>query len=866
MEISRPPDRVRKTLAGAIGISGNLTIGSGTTLDVSGSNFAISFTGGNWSNSGTFTPRSGTVTFDPTSGTQLLAGNTPFFNLTLQNTGATTNLGSGTNTIQSTFSKTAGSIVGGTGTTVFTGNPGSIAGSGAKEFNNLTINGGAVVTHGSGGGNVTILNDYTNNGTFTQNSGITTTFATGADGNHSFSGGGATTFGVFTINAANTVDAGSHNFSVVGAVFTVDGTFTGNTSTASFVGAGAQGIAGNGAKNFGGLLVNNAFPVTVINGTGVVDASVGGILTLTTDLTVGASAILQQSGTSAGAADVIGTVRRTDLGVTERAFGNPNNTITVGTGTAPTQMDFNLVKAAPGTFPATVKVVPRDITLTPTGGVGFSATVKLRYIDPGELTGPGITESRLILWKNIASTWTPQGGSDDAVNNFVSLPGVTSFSEWAIAEGADLTLSKANNVSNAAVTGQPWNWTLTATNAGAPATFTAGQTILSDNLPNSNINYGTPTVQNVSNITGNANISCSITSNDLTCTANGGSVTFDSNIGVSKFDVVFSATPQATGSYQNPRTGGGIAKIDPNNVLPESNETNNSPTTNTVTVGKANTTTTINSDLPDPSVVGQPVTVTWSVTVNAPGTLGAPLTGNVTVSDGTNSCFAAVSAGQCDVTFTSPGAKNLTATYAGDTNYNGSASSPATAHTVNTANTTTTITEDNPDPSASGASVTVKWTVTVNSPGAGTPTGNVTVTVSGGAETCNAPVATGQCSLALTVTGSRTITATYAGDSNFNTSNDTESHQVCGSTTVTTSADNGAGSLRQVITDACDGATITFDTAGAFSTPQTITLTGGEIAITKNLRITGPGAAANAVTISGKQTPAVCSMSTPAVR
>src|SRR6185369_17508862 len=104
--------------------------------------------------------------------------------------------------------------------------------------------------------------------------------------------------------------------------------------------------------------------------------------------------VLQQSGTSIGTADVVGTVRRTDLGVIERSFGNLNNTITINSGTAPTQMDFNLVKAAPPTFPNTVKVVPRDYTLTPTGGSGISATVKMRYIDPTELTGPGITESR----------------------------------------------------------------------------------------------------------------------------------------------------------------------------------------------------------------------------------------------------------------------------------------------------------------------------------------------------------------------------------------------------------------------------------------------------------------------------------------
>ena len=841
-----------KTLQGNTTITSDLTIAA-AALDASVSNFSFNL-GGNWTNSvgaAGFVPRSGTVTFNGSSGTQTLSGTTTFFNLTLNNAGATTSFGTSSSTVGNDLVTTAGTMDGGTGTIIFTGtgdNAGAISGAAAKSFHNLQINSPATISNLTGG-DLTITNDYTNGGTFTQSSGLTTTFATGPDAVHALSGAGTTTFGVVAINTANTVNAGSHNFNVVGATFTVSGTgiFNGNTSTVTVNnGAGAQGIAGDGAKNFGGLTINNgAFAVTVINGTGAVDASVSGILTLTTDLTVGAGAILQQSGTSAGTADVLGTVRRTDLGSplnTERPFGNLNNTITIVSGTAPNPMDFNLVKAAPGTFPATVKVVPRTYTLTPTGGAGISATVKLRYIDPPELNGPpAITESRLILWKDTtgAGNWVPQGGTVNAASNFVSLTGVSSFSPWAIAEGSDLTLSKANNTANAALTGQSWNWTLTATNTGAPATFTAGQTIILDNLPNSNLNYGTPTIQNASNITGSANISCSITSNDLTCTANGGSVTFASNIGASSFDVVFSATPQTVGSFQNPRTGGGVAQVDPNNSIAESNDTNNTAANNTVTVTKANTTTTISnaaSLTATPSVTGQPVTVQWNVTVNAPGSLGTALTGNVTVSDGTNQCVAAVSAGQCDITFTTAGAKNITATYAGDTNYNGSASTPATAHTVNAANTTTTITEDNPDSSTPGQSVTVKWTVTVNSPGSGTPTGNVNVTVSGGAETCSAAVAAGQCSLVLNATGARTITATYVGDANFNTSNDTESHAVCGGSLVTSAADDGsAGTLRQIIANACAGATITFDIPGPG--PHTIALTTGELAIAKDLNI-----------------------------
>lgn len=66
---------------------------------------------------------------------------------------------------------------------------------------------------------------------------------------------------------------------------------------------------------------------------------------------------------------------------------------------------------------------------------------------------------------------------------------------------------------------------------------------------------------------------------------------------------------------------------------------------------------------------------------------------------------------------------------------------------------------------------------------------------------------------------------------------------------VTNANDNGEGSLRYTITTACPGSTITFDTARVFATPQTITLTSGEMVIGKNLTINGTGA--NRLTVSG---------------
>jgi hypothetical protein len=206
-------------------------------------------------------------------------------------------------------------------------------------------------------------------------------------------------------------------------------------------------------------------------------------------------------------------------------------------------------------------------------------------------------------------------------------------------------------------------------------------------------------------------------------------------------------------------------------------------TSNAFAVNKADTTTTITADTPDPSVVGQAYTVAYTVSVQTPGS-GTP-TGNVTVSDGTASCTGTVVTGSCSLTSTSAGPKTLTATYAGDANFNGSTTSLGTSHQVNMANTTTTITSDTPDPSAVGEAYSVNFTVSVQTPGSGTPTGNVTV--SDGTASCTGTVATGSCSLTSTTAGAKTLIATYAGDSNFNGSTSAGApHQVNKASTTTT--------------------------------------------------------------------------------
>ncbi len=202
-----------------------------------------------------------------------------------------------------------------------------------------------------------------------------------------------------------------------------------------------------------------------------------------------------------------------------------------------------------------------------------------------------------------------------------------------------------------------------------------------------------------------------------------------------------------------------------------------------LTVDKADTTTTISSHVPSPSLPGEPVTVMFGVAVDAPGS--SVVTGSVTVSDGAGtSCSGGVGpdgSGQCRLTFSTVGAKSLTATYAGNLNLNGSVSAPVTHHVKG--NTTTIIASDLPDPSAVGVPVAVQ--VAVTSAG-GTPGGIVVVSDSAGG-TCGATLAggVGQCILNPAVVGTETITATYSGTTNFYGSSDTEAHLVVKATTTT---------------------------------------------------------------------------------
>jgi hypothetical protein len=175
------------------------------------------------------------------------------------------------------------------------------------------------------------------------------------------------------------------------------------------------------------------------------------------------------------------------------------------------------------------------------------------------------------------------------------------------------------------------------------------------------------------------------------------------------------------------------------------------------------TTTTISSS-PNPSIYGQAVTFTATVT----SYVGAPSDGEtVTFTKGTKVLGTGILSGGSAsfTTSTLPAATNyVKAVYGGDSNLLGSTSKPV-QQVVNKATTTTTLTSSL-NPSNFGQSVT--FTASVTPQFTGTVTGSVTfyngatalktVALSGGV---------GKFTTSTLASGSHNITATYNGSGNF---------------------------------------------------------------------------------------------------
>ncbi|MGC8641029.1 MAG: beta strand repeat-containing protein [Isosphaeraceae bacterium] len=215
----------------------------------------------------------------------------------------------------------------------------------------------------------------------------------------------------------------------------------------------------------------------------------------------------------------------------------------------------------------------------------------------------------------------------------------------------------------------------------------------------------------------------------------------------------------------------------------------------TQTVNQASTTTLSSST--NPSIYGQ--SVTFTATVSAATGTGTP-TGTVTFKDGTTTLGTGTLDSTGTATFststTTPlslGTHSITAVYGGDSTF-ATSTSTALSQTVNQASTTTSLTSS-ANPGAVGQTVTFTATVAAVSQGGGTPTGTVTfkdgtTTLGTGTLTSTGTATFSTSTLSL---GSHSITAVYAGDTNFSGSTSsvlTQSIVTSSSATALTSNPN----------------------------------------------------------------------------
>lgn len=202
----------------------------------------------------------------------------------------------------------------------------------------------------------------------------------------------------------------------------------------------------------------------------------------------------------------------------------------------------------------------------------------------------------------------------------------------------------------------------------------------------------------------------------------------------------------------------------------------------------------------NPSVVGQPVTLTATVTAST----GTP-TGSVVFLDGSTAITCSggtqtLSSGTatCSTTWASADSRSITAAYAGSAAYAASSSSAVT-QAVNPASTNTTVVSST-NPALVGQSVTYTASVSATAPGAGVPVGTVTfrdgstsLTCAGGSQTLSSGTAT--CVLAPGSAGSHGITAAYAGSANHLPSTSAAVSQVVSAASTTTALTTSATSI-----------------------------------------------------------------------
>jgi len=474
-------------------------------------------------------------------------------------------------------------------------------------------------------------------------------------------------------------------------------------------------------------------------------------------------------------------------------------------------------------------------TATITSGAGVP-TGTVTFTDGATTLASGVT----VNSSGVAtfSTTTLTVGSHTIAATFTGTNGYQNSSGTAAAQSVQgVTTTTATSSPNPSGIGQSVTFTATVTSSGGVPTgsvkFTDGATTLASSVAvngsgvatftTTALTSGSHTIiaaftgtggyQNSSD-TAAAQLVLAATSTAVTSAPNpstlGQSVTFTATVtsgaGVPSGTVKFTegATTLASGVALN---ASGIATFSTTALTAGSHTVTATFTDGTAFAGSSGTaaaqvvqsvTSTSLASSFNPSGIGQ--SVTFTATVSSTG--GVPA-GTVTFTDGATTLTSGVAVNASGVaTFTTTtlaaGGHTITASFAGSTGWQNSASSPLTQNVLNATSTAVT---SAPNPSNFGQSVT--FTASVTS-GAGIPSG--TVKFADGATTLAAAVTVNASGIATFSTsalaaGSHTITATFTGGAAWAGSSGTAAALIIqGVTTTAVTASPNPATFGQSIT------------------------------------------------------------------
>lgn len=240
-----------KTITGMTILNGDLTVAGTATIAATNS---------------VFTQDCGhTFFYQSTAGTSTLGNNITIGNFNMSAAGVFADGGFNVTTCGSVFTKSAGTYTA-TGRVTFNAPSTAVTSAGgAFTFKNVTINSGMTMVGDVNGINIGTggAADWTNNGTFTHNSGTITSI-----GNATIQGTSLTTFYNLTISAGTLTGHATQMF--IEGNWTNNSAYTANAGKVTFSGALAANLAGTVATTFYNMEVNKTSNAVLTQTTGVV--------------------------------------------------------------------------------------------------------------------------------------------------------------------------------------------------------------------------------------------------------------------------------------------------------------------------------------------------------------------------------------------------------------------------------------------------------------------------------------------------------------------------------------------------------------------------------------------------------------------